>query len=161
VPEPDPLPPLTDKHRQFLGFVRGGMTLGGASRRTWGTTGYGQEQRWRKNKAVLAGIEEAHAAIREESKITRQDVLDGFLQAINHASLQGDANGQIKGWTEIARMHGYYEPEKKIIEHKLKVEQRHYEEMPLEQLLEMTGGDPITLAASEFEIVTIDAQENL
>ena len=154
--KPKSLRPLSDKQEQFVAYVRQGVSLGSASYKVWKDVGYGKEQRWRRNEQIMEAVQQAQADLIEQSKITRQDVVDGFMQAINHAVLQGDASGQIKGWTELARMHGYYEPEKKIIEHKMVMEQRHFEEMSDQELLEHAASAPITLADTEFKMIEVE-----
>jgi hypothetical protein len=63
------------------------------------------------------------AVIQREAKrsaevvnMTRKKVMDGFLDAIEMARTMADPNSMIKGWSEVARMCGYYAAETKKIE---------------------------------------------
>ncbi len=55
------------------------------------------------------------AALAPETKPTRAAVLEGFQEAIELARLRGDPSAMIAGWREIAKMHGYYAPERKQV----------------------------------------------
>lgn len=58
-----------------------------------------------KNKAQTA----------EDLKMTRKQVLEGFLEAIDIGRIQADPHAMVKGWTEIGKMCGYYAPEVKNV----------------------------------------------
>lgn len=65
---------------------------------------------------IAAAIERIHLQLREEMKIERQDVVNGFLEAIEYAKRMDDAGNMIAAWREIGKMLGHYEPEVKRIE---------------------------------------------
>lgn len=48
------------------------------------------------------------------SEITREDVIEGFKDAINIARQQSEAMGMIAGWREIGKMLGMYEAKVKV-----------------------------------------------
>lgn len=48
--------------------------------------------------------------------MNRKKVMDGFLEAIEMAKMQGEAGVMVNGWREIGRMCGYYAPEVKKID---------------------------------------------
>lgn len=48
--------------------------------------------------------------------ITRQDVVNGIMEAINRAKLQAEPATEIAGWKEIGKILGHYAPEvKKVV----------------------------------------------
>ena len=85
-------------------------------------------------------------------KITRQDVIDGFKDAIRDAKLASDPMSQIAGWREIARVLGLYEPERKVVEFsdKREVALRQLQELDMEDLMELAGSNVID---AEFELI--------
>ena len=50
----------------------------------------------------------------KQSEITREEVLEGFRDAINIARQQSEAMGMIAGWREIGKMLGMYETKVKV-----------------------------------------------
>lgn len=42
--------------------------------------------------------------------VTRDDVVQGFMEAIQDAKILADPQAQISGWKEIGKMLGYYAP---------------------------------------------------
>lgn len=97
-------------------------------------------------------------ALREElsrrAKISQDDVLEGFMDAINDAKLAGDPGNQIAGWREIAKVMGYYAPEVRKVEIS-KTQQQAQEQLaalPEDKLLELAGDDVID---GEFELLGI------
>ena len=49
-------------------------------------------------------------------KISREQVLEGFMEAINDAKLLSEPATQIRGWEQIAKMEGFYAPERRVLE---------------------------------------------
>jgi hypothetical protein len=47
--------------------------------------------------------------------LTREDVLTGLMDAVEHAQLLSDPGNEIAGWREIAKICGFYAPEVKKI----------------------------------------------
>ena len=60
-------------------------------------------------------IAKTKAQTAEDLKMTRKQVLEGFLEAIDVGRVQADPHAMVKGWTEIGKMCGYYAPEVKNI----------------------------------------------
>ena len=65
-----------------------------------------------KKPEIAAAVQEGEALIAAEAKLTRQDVLAGLREAIEMARLRADASAMIAGWREIAKMCGFYVPER-------------------------------------------------
>ena len=66
--------------------------------------------------AVRAQLEAARRWLTSTTQITRLDVIEGVIDGIEMARMQGDAGNVIKGWTEVAKILGHYAPEVKKIE---------------------------------------------
>lgn len=93
-----------------------------------------------------ASVQAALAAARDElssaAQITRADVIDGFMEAINMAKLAADPASMIKGWSETAKVLGLYAPEVKKLEitGNQKRLQSKYEAMSDMELLDIIEG---------------------
>ena len=91
-------------------------------------------------------VQRALAAARDElssaAQITRADVIDGFMAAINMAKLAADPASMIKGWSETAKVLGLYAPEVKKLEisGSQKRLQSKYEAMSDMELLDIIEG---------------------
>ncbi len=57
-----------------------------------------------------------HPVHRDDAEPGRAEVLEGFQEAIELARLRADPSAMIAGWREIAKMCGYYAPERKQVE---------------------------------------------
>ena len=62
--------------------------------------------------AVKAAIEARQRVFAQELRITKGDVLAGLLSAINMAREQQNPGAMISGLVQIAKMLGYFEPER-------------------------------------------------
>lgn len=49
-------------------------------------------------------------------KITREQVLEGMMEAINDAKLLSEPATQIRGWEQIAKMEGFFAPERREVD---------------------------------------------
>jgi len=101
---------------------------------------------------VRERIDALRAELSRRAKISQEDVLEGFMDAINDAKLAGDPGNQIAGWREIAKVLGYYAPERKEIEISKKAAQAQEQlaALPEEELLKIAGDDVID---GEFELL--------
>jgi len=61
---------------------------------------------------IAAAVREGEAQVAREADISRRKVLDGLQEAIDLARAKRDAGGMIAGWREIAKLCGYYAPER-------------------------------------------------
>jgi phage terminase small subunit len=68
------------------------------------------------SRSVQTVLDEARTALARATNIRKQDVLNGILEAIDRAKSGGEPGTEIKGWTEVAKMLGYYAPEVKKIQ---------------------------------------------
>ena len=82
------------------------------------------------------------SALSDTVQLKRADVITGFMEAIDTARLAADPGAMIRGWAEIGKMLGLYEPEVKKIE--ISATQRNisskYEVMSDEDLLAIAEG---------------------
>jgi hypothetical protein len=112
------------------------------------------------NLAVMESVAVIEKENRISTKMTRDKVMQGIMDAIEQGRQLADPQSQIRGWAEINRMCGYLEPEKReIIIRDMTVQQRAraIEGASTEELLARVNGRMIEDA--EYEILD-DAQEN-
>lgn len=95
-----------------------------------------------KSEDVRRALAEARSELSSAAQITRADVIDGFMEAINLARLSADPASMIKGWSETAKVLGLYAPEVKKIEmtNNQKRLQSKYEAMTDEELVRIIEG---------------------
>ena len=86
---------------------------------------------------------------RPQFKIRREDVINGVLDAIDRARLEGEPNTEIQGWKEVAKLMGYYAPE--VLKVQLTDDQarwqKQFEGMSDEELLKLTVTEQPEVAA--------------
>lgn len=96
-----------------------------------------------KSEEVIRALAEARSELSSATQITRADVIEGFMEAINIARLSADPASMIKGWSETAKVLGLYAPEVKKIEmsSNQKRLQSKYEAMTDEELIRIIEGE--------------------
>ena len=65
---------------------------------------------------VAEAVRHGEAEIAAKAHVTREAVLHGFQEAIELGRSRSDPAAMIAGWREIAKMCGYYAPERKCVE---------------------------------------------
>lgn len=89
----------------------------------------------------------------DTTQIKRLDVIEGVIDGIEIARMQGDAGNVIKGWTEVGKILGHYAPEVKKIE--LTMNQGRlkskFEALSDEELLAIAEGSVIDGEATHVE----------
>lgn len=101
-----------------------------------------------KSQAVQLALREARDELSSAAQITRADIINGFMEAINVARLAGDPASMIKGWSETAKVLGLYAPEVKKIEMSMNQQrlQSKFESMSDADLVEIIEGRvPLTI----------------
>jgi phage terminase small subunit len=101
-----------------------------------------QASRLMTNDDILRVLNERRRRLAGDFRIKREEVLCGFLDAIERAKVQGNPAAEITGWREVAKMLGFYAPEV------LKVHlgddherlQKKFEAMSDQELLVIAGG---------------------
>lgn len=104
-----------------------------------------------------ATVKEQLAAARrwltDTTQIKRLDVIEGVIDGIELARMQGDAGNVIKGWTEVGKILGHYAPEVKHIE--LSMNQGRlrakFEALSDEELLAIQEGTVIDGTATQVD----------
>lgn len=98
-----------------------------------------------KSEVVKQEIAKARQILGDLTTISRLDVIEGIMDGVMCARMQGDATNIIKGWTEIAKILGHYAPEVKQIN--LTMNQQRliskFEALSDEDLLAITEGTVI------------------
>ena len=109
---------LTPRQEQFVeNYILCGNATEAARRAGYGERGAGvTETRLLKNANVLAAIDVLRAANAERFALSREAVIEELLAAIAVAKDQSNPQVVIAGWREIAKMCGFYEPEKRRVE---------------------------------------------
>jgi len=112
-----------------------------------------------KVKAVQEALAEKRAQTAEELEITREKVMRGLLEAVEIARLQADPAALVRAWSELARMCGYYAPERKQVEvsvsSKRMVDQ--FEAMSDAELLQLA--DQAGSVAAEGSVLEMDLSD--
>lgn len=101
-----------------------------------------QASRLMTNDVILAELNERRRQLAGGFRIQREDVLAGFLMAIERATTQDNPAAMISGYREVAKMLGYYEPEVHRVHLTADQQQlqKKYEAMSDQELLEIAGG---------------------
>ena len=107
-----------------------------------------------KSEKVQLALREARSELSSAAQITRADVIDGFMEAINIARLAADPASMIKGWSETAKVLGLYAPEVKKIEMSMNQQrlQSKFESMSDADLVDIIEGrTPLTIEGEVVE----------
>jgi phage terminase small subunit len=149
--EPSYSAPLTPRQRKVAQLVGRGDSWNSAALKAGYSQGASNVSAWkndpRMQQLVLAEQRRNEASV----EMTRKKVMDGFLEAIDQARVQADPATMIKGWTEVARMCGYYAPDAKKIEISISAKRLvdKFETMSDEELLKYAEKDILDVAFTE------------
>lgn len=96
-----------------------------------------------KTQAVRDALAQARSELSSAAQITRADIIDGIMEAINMARLSADPATMVKGWTEVGKILGHYAPEVKRVEitDSQKRLQSKFEVMSDEDLIKVIEGE--------------------
>ena len=96
-----------------------------------------------KSVNVQRALREARDELSSAAQVSRADVIDGMMEAINMARLAADPATMVKGWSEVAKILGHYAPEVKKVEitDNQKRIQHKFTSMSDEELLRAIEGD--------------------
>ncbi len=98
---------LTQEEEKFLYNLE---VLGLPQQRAADMAGVGNPSALLKKPEVANARETLRAATRARVNITKDDVIRGYLDAVQDAKLLGDPMAQIAGWREISKSLGYDAP---------------------------------------------------
>lgn len=92
---------------------------------------------------VRTALANARSELSSATQITRADAIAGIMEAIDMAKLCADPASMIRGWSEIAKMLGYYAPEVKKLEITATGDNlvKKYEQMSDDELMEVAYGN--------------------
>lgn len=108
---------LTDKQSAYVE-----LRAMGADQQNAVKTVYGPSMNTTDAKDIEKSPKVTQALINARAKnaymlgLTREKVLQGFMDAIDQARVMADPVAQIAGWREIAKVCGFYAPETKKVE---------------------------------------------
>jgi hypothetical protein len=113
----DPTTELTEKQAAYVELRATGADMQNAVK-----TAYGPGMNTTDAKDLEKIPKITQALVNERAKnaymlgLTRDKVLQGFIDAIDQAKLLADPVAQIAGWREVAKVCGFYAPEVKKVE---------------------------------------------
>lgn len=139
--------------RLVEGFVVLGMTKKQAA--AYSGFSYDQAKRILNSREGEEAIAEARAVMEKQYAMSKDRAVRGIMDAVDRAKMLGEPGTEIKGWVELSKMHGYYEPTRHQIEvsHDRETLQRQIKEMSKEQLLELaTAKDPVIIDGEYTEV---------
>lgn len=103
---------ITDQQQKYVDAKMAGMSDADAKR----AADLPIERDMNKVQAIRDQLAAARRWLTNTTQITRLDCIEGVIDGIEIARMQGDAGNVIKGWTEVAKILGHYAPEVKRIE---------------------------------------------
>lgn len=103
---------LSEKQQKFVD----GVLTGKGRNRSALDAGYANSCPLDSSSRVRFEIAQAREKLSDLTTIKRVDVIDGIMDGIAMARMQGDSANVIKGWSEVAKILGHYAPEVKRIE---------------------------------------------
>ena len=131
---------VNPRHKKVVDAVMEGATESDALR-AGGYHPVGGRNVMRKEE-VQDMLAEARAEVEDLTTIKRLDVLNLFMEAIDMARTLADPGQMINGADKVAKMMGYYAPEKRLVELSVgqNVLQAKFQQMTDEELLEIAAG---------------------
>lgn len=130
---------LTPMQRAFAENYAQGFTVTQAAKRAgYDNPGSSGADQLRKPH-VLALIEELRAEHIELSAFTRQQFIEGMVEAIEMARVMSDPQTMIIGYRELGKACGHYEPQK------IEVSHNHTGTVRIDQLNQMSDEDLMKL----------------
>jgi hypothetical protein len=107
----DPNAPLTEKQRLFVHYWASGESVDFAAKKAgFDSQSYGHQLKVMPKIRNLYDAEKAKYI--EAAQVTREDVINGFKEAIADAKLMSEPATMIAGWREIGKLCGFYEPKR-------------------------------------------------
>lgn len=149
---------MTPREARYVDNIRMGMDPKPAALAA-GYADAGSALKTLKNRPpVQKGLALAYRSARRKVNVTRDQVLEGFQEAIHDAKLGGDPATQIKGWTEIGKMCGFYAPEERKVTVTLSDNDlaKQIDSLSTEELLELAGQDSLEVIEGEYEVIKDD-----
>lgn len=102
---------VSEQQRTYVDAMMTGKTKSAAAK----LAGYDHAQGLEASETVRRELAIAREQLTDITKITRVTVVEGMLDGIALARMQGDSGNVIKGWAEVGKLLGHYAPEVKTI----------------------------------------------
>ena len=156
----NPVLALTDQQKQFVEGLLAGMPQTTAARAAGYSVPNVEGTRLMNNPKVVEALQYLQRKYEKASQMTRKKVMDGMLEAIELAKIQGEAGVMVAGWREVGRMCGFYAAEKKEINVNITAK-RAVDQLELlsdAELLEMIDGDTEAIEAEFTEVLDATQQ---
>lgn len=155
--------PLNERLRKVAEFVGRGDSWAVAARKAGFSETTMNVGVWRTDPRMQQLIDIERRKNVAAVDMTRKKVMEGFLEAIDQARIQADPATMIKGWTEVAKMCGYYAPETRKIEVSLSAKRvfEKYETMSDEALARLVDAEAIELTPDETGRYTSSADTDM
>lgn len=135
---------LTDMQQKVVDAKLEGMTDSAALKKAGYNTNNTAPAR---TEAVKQAIEEARNEIKSVTTLTRVDIIDGILDAIQMARTAADPGNMINGYDKLAKIIGAYEPER------VKVELSKNSLMILKKMEAMTREELLAIADGNARVI--------
>jgi len=144
---------ITDEQKRLVEGLFAGLTKKQALARAGFRESMNINRYFRDNPHLEDYAKHLQSEERKKWRVSREQVTQGLMEAIQDAKMLEEPNTQINGWRELGRLHGLYAPEeKKVTLSAEKSEQmRQIEEASVEELLDMTGHEMIE---GDFELIS-------
>lgn len=107
---------LTEMQMMFVRHWAAGESILSASARAGYSDNGTYAYRLAKDPLIVQIYEREKKLYESSVQMTRQRVMEGFLEAADMAKLQADPTALTGAWREVGKMCGYYEPVKKVID---------------------------------------------
>jgi hypothetical protein len=70
-----------------------------------------------RNERIASAVRTKRSELAAKHQVSRDQVVEKLVDAIELARIQGDPSAMIRGWTEIGKLLGYYQPDKAMKVH--------------------------------------------
>ena len=109
---PRPRSAVTEKQAKFVEAKLHGLSDNAAAQ----AAGLANGTNTSRSPTIKEQLTAARRWLTDTTQIKRLDVIEGVIEGIEIARMQGDAGNVIKGWTEVGKILGHYAPEVRKIE---------------------------------------------
>ena len=109
---PRPRSAVTEKQAKFVEAKLHGLSDNAAAQAAGLVNGTNTS----RSPTIKEQLTAARRWLTDTTQIKRLDVIEGVIDGIEIARMQGDAGNVIKGWTEVGKILGHYAPEVRKIE---------------------------------------------
>lgn len=143
---------LTQKQKLFVKYWAEGDTISNAALRAGYNDGSSMAYRMARDPAILKLYNEEKRLYAESCQMTRKRVMEGLLEGIEMAKIQGDAGNVIAGWKTVGQMAGFFEPVRRKVDINIKgdITMQKLDRLTDAQLLRLIKGEVTDVAFEEI-----------